>query len=548
MQGANATWLEPPSDHQPKHVAFMPPTVAVPSRYSVQRIGPLGPWYVELNEFEFARDFANSATFATVGDLLASCLDGGQSSVGQLLFESIAAPDTNSTTDAAFSFLLPRPNQWVMTRGTDLNDWQNLAVAVQAFIIERLPADFPPFAGGAAGLLSYDWCRALEQIPMPARDDFQVPCLAMGIYDHLVALNHETRKFYLIANGFPHDDLRRREQEATTRLADLIERLRQVSSSERQRQRLDQRISSHFELDAYDILPQTDNESNELLCEIRSATNPQKYFESIERALAYLRSGDVFQVNLAQHLLVPQRNSPLDFYHHVRKNNSAPFAAYFDLGTHHLVSASPERLVKVRGCGVQTRPIKGTRRLSGDSEWDSLQARSLQESTKDCSENVMIVDLLRNDLSRVCEADSLRVKQLCGLEKYRHVQHLVSVIEGNLEANMTPWDLLPAVFPGGSVTGAPKVRAMTIINELEPVARGAYCGSLGYIGFPDSTGLTNADWNILIRTATLFGDWCQIPVGGGIVLDSQPNLEHAETMDKARGLLLATQSSERANR
>lgn len=526
----------------------MPLTAAVPSRYSVHRLGPLGPWYVELDEYEFARDFANSAKFATVGDLLASCLDRGPSSLGQLLLESVVAREANSTTDAAFSFWLPHPNQWAMTRAADLEDWHKLAATVQAFVIEQLPADFPPFAGGAAGLLSYDWCRALEQIPAPARDDFQVPCLAMGIYDHLVALNHETRKFYLIANGFPLADLHRREQEATTRLAELIERLKQGSSNEKRWQKLGQRMSSHLELNAYDFLPPADNQSNEIPCEIRTATNPQKYLASIERALAYLRTGDIFQVNLAQQLLVPQKNSPLDFYQSMRKNNSAPFAAYFDLGNHHLISASPERLVRVRGRNVQTRPIKGTRRLSGDAEWDSLQAQSLQESTKDCSENVMIVDLLRNDLSRVCATDSLRVKQLCGLEKYRHVQHLVSVIEGELEANRTAWDLLPAVFPGGSVTGAPKVRAMTIINELEPVARGAYCGSLGYIGFPDAAGRANADWNILIRTATLCGDWCQIPVGGGIVLDSQPNLEHAETMDKARGLLLAAQSNERADR
>ncbi|MBL8888831.1 MAG: anthranilate synthase component I family protein [Planctomycetaceae bacterium] len=483
-----------------------------------------------------------------MSDLLAGCLDCGPGGLGQLLFESVQTPDTNSESAATFSFWLPRPHEWVMTRDADLADWHRLATKVQGFLTESLPADFPPFVGGAAGLLSYDWCRALEQIPTPARDDFQVPCLAIGIYDHLVALNHATRKFFLIANGFPHDDLNRREQAATTRLAELIKQVCQGSSGEKNGQRTGQRMSSHLDLEAYETLPPTDHFSHELYSETRTATNPQKYQESIERALAYLRSGDIFQVNLAQHLLVPRKNSPTDFYRCMRANNSAPFAAYFDLGNHHLVSASPERLVKVLGRKVQTRPIKGTRRLSGDSEWDSKQAQSLQESTKDCSENVMIVDLLRNDLSRVCAPDSLRVKQLCGLEQYRHVQHLVSVIEGELEANMSAWDLLPAVFPGGSVTGAPKVRAMTIINELEPVARGAYCGSLGYIGFPDAAGFSNADWNILIRTATLCGDWCQIPVGGGIVLDSQPQLEHLETMDKARGLLLAAKSNERAPR
>jgi para-aminobenzoate synthetase component 1 len=240
--------------------------------------------------------------------------------------------------------------------------------------------------------------------------------------------------------------------------------------------------------------------------------------------------------------------SPIDLYRNMRQANTAPFAAFFDMGNHQLVSASPERLVRVRGRSVQTRPIKGTRRLTGQAEVDRYQAQSLQDSTKDCSENIMIVDLLRNDLSRVCAIDSLRVTQLCGLELYRHVQHLVSVVEGELEIDKSPWDVLPAVFPGGSITGAPKVRAMNIINELEPVARGAYCGSLGYIGFPDTNGMANADWNILIRTATLCGDWCQIPVGGGIVLDSQPSMEYVETLDKAKGLLLAVQQGARTGR
>jgi para-aminobenzoate synthetase component 1 len=276
-----------------------------------------------------------------------------------------------------------------------------------------------------------------------------------------------------------------------------------------------------------------------LAADLLTGTPRGQFLESLERARRYLRAGDIFQVNLAQHLLAPLRYSPTEFYARARRYNAAPFAGYLDLGNHQLVSVSPERLVRVRGLHVETRPIKGTRRLTGDQAADAVSGQQLRSSPKDCAENVMIVDLLRNDLSRVCSPASLRVERLCGLEAYRHVQHLVSVVTGDLAPGRSAWDLLPAVFPGGSISGAPKVRALEIINELEPLARGAYCGSLGYIGFPDSNGHASADWNILIRTATLCGNGCQIPVGGGIVLDSDPVAEYRETLDKARGLLLA---------
>jgi len=273
--------------------------------------------------------------------------------------------------------------------------------------------------------------------------------------------------------------------------------------------------------------------------QVLSGWSTAEYHQALLRAAAYLKAGDIFQVNLAQQLIVPLRHSSTEFYRRMRHFNQAPFAAYFELGNHQLISASPERLVSVRGDRVETRPIKGTCRLTGDMDADARAAGELGQSEKNCAENIMIVDLLRNDLSRICLPESIEVTQLCGLETYRHVQHLVSVIRGRLPAAASAWDLLPALFPGGSITGAPKVRAMEIINELEPLARGAYCGSLGYIAFPAASGRAHADWNILIRTATLCGQWCQIPVGGGIVLGSDPAAEFRETLDKARGMLLA---------
>jgi para-aminobenzoate synthetase component 1 len=218
----------------------------------------------------------------------------------------------------------------------------------------------------------------------------------------------------------------------------------------------------------------------------------------------------------------------------LRRCNPAPFAGYFDLGEFQIVSASPERFLKVTAGAVETRPIKGTRPRFADPAADRRAADELCRSEKDRAENVMIVDLLRNDLGRVCRPRSVRVNQLCRLESYEHVHHLVSSVRGRLREECGPIDLVRAAFPGGSITGAPKVRAMEIIAEMEPVARGAYCGSLGYLGFDGSM-----DLSILIRTITAGRGWWQAPVGGGIVAESVPEREYEETWHKAEGLVRA---------
>jgi para-aminobenzoate synthetase component 1 len=267
---------------------------------------------------------------------------------------------------------------------------------------------------------------------------------------------------------------------------------------------------------------------------LTSNFSEQAYLEAVRRAIEYIFAGDVFQVNLAQRLLCPARSDSVSLYLRLRERNPAPFAGYFDLGEFQVVSASPERFLKVRDRAVEARPIKGTRPRSPCPEADLLAGDELRQSPKDRAENVMIVDLLRNDLSRACEPDSVCVSQLCGLETYRYVQHLVSAVCGRLRDGLSAVDLVRAAFPGGSVTGAPKVRAMEIIAELEPTARGAYCGSLGYFGFDGSM-----DLSLLIRTITAGRGWWQAPVGGGIVAQSVPEREYQETWDKAEGLLRA---------
>jgi para-aminobenzoate synthetase component 1 len=267
---------------------------------------------------------------------------------------------------------------------------------------------------------------------------------------------------------------------------------------------------------------------------LTSNFSPGGYRQAIQRVIDYIHAGDVFQVNLAQRLMFRAREHSVPLYLRLRQRNPATFAGYFDLGECQIVSASPERFLSVRGRQVEARPIKGTRSRAPHPVADLYTGDDLRESEKDRAENVMIVDLLRNDLSRVCRPESVRVTQLCGLELYQYVQHLVSVVRGELAEGRTPLDLVRAAFPGGSIVGAPKVRAMEIIAELEPTARGPYCGSLGYLGFDGSM-----DLSILIRTITAAGGWWQFPVGGGIVAQSDVESEYEETWHKAAGLLKA---------
>jgi para-aminobenzoate synthetase component 1 len=259
-----------------------------------------------------------------------------------------------------------------------------------------------------------------------------------------------------------------------------------------------------------------------------------RYQRAVQRVIEYIHAGDVFQVNLSQRLLHPAHADSISLYLELRQANPAPFAGFFDLGEHQICSTSPERFLRVRDRLVEARPIKGTRQRIARPEAHLFSGAALRGSGKDFAENVMIVDLMRNDLSRACDDDSVFVSQLCGVETYEYVQHLVSVVKGRLRDDASVLDLLSRSFPGGSITGAPKVRAMEIIAELEPTARGAYCGSLGYIGFDGSM-----DLNILIRTVTASGGWWQFPVGGGIIAQSEPRREYEETWHKAAGIVNA---------
>ena len=266
--------------------------------------------------------------------------------------------------------------------------------------------------------------------------------------------------------------------------------------------------------------------------EFRSGFTRDEYLQAVERVREYILAGDIFQANLSQRFEAPWPGHPFDFYRRLNAVNPAPFAAYFQGAGFAVASASPERFLSVDSAGkVETRPIKGTRRRGETPTEDRRLADELLASEKDRAENVMIVDLLRNDLSKVCQPGSVEVPALCALQSHPTVHHLESIVTGHLEKGRTAADLLRAAFPGGSITGAPKVRAMDILAELEPVARGVYCGAIGWLSV---TGAM--DTSIAIRTVTLQDGQAYFHAGGGIVTDSDPALEYQETLDKAGGI------------
>ncbi len=420
-------------------------------------------------------------------------------------------------------FLLPARRNVTPADG---EPFAELQAALQAFKTETSP-DLPPFQGGAAGLFGYGLGRYLERLPSGADDPFEIPDLAVGFYDWVLAVDHVRDRAWIISQGFPEMDPSRRTQRAEERIRAVLEALDSPAAV------------PEPPTNSADIPPGGFRRSHALsdLPDLLSNFSRAGYLVALERAIEYIHAGDIFQVNLSQQLIHPQQMSSVELYRRLRERNPAPFAAFFEPAgrSFALASASPERFLSCDPSGrVETRPIKGTRRRRTLSEADFFVREELRESAKDRSENVMIVDLLRNDLSRVCRAGSVTVPQLFKVESFPSVHHLVSVVRAQLEPDRGPLDLLRAAFPGGSITGAPKIRAMEIIHELEPAERGAYCGSLGYIGFDGAM-----DTSILIRTVTCSRGWFHFPVGGGIVAASSPEREYEETLDKARGIVWA---------
>jgi para-aminobenzoate synthetase component I len=383
----------------------------------------------------------------------------------------------------------------------------------------------PPFQGGLAGLFGYGLQHAVERVGRPRFDEFGVPDLAVGFYDWVIAWDHLSNRAWVVSTGYPETGRKGRER-AAQRLAQVREWLNSKPHAPREE-------LPHAECEVYreHLAPQYPLPGRP---GVTSNFDRDGYLAAVHRAVEYVHAGDCFQVNISQRLLARLTEHPLELYARLRDRNPAPFAGYLDLGAFAIASASPERFLRVTNGEVETRPIKGTRPRGSTPDEERDRIADLLASPKDRAENVMIVDLLRNDLGRVCAYSTVRVPKVCQVETYKYVHHLVSEVRGRLAAGKTPLDLLRACFPGGSVTGAPKVRAMEIIAELEPTVRGPYCGNLGYVGFDGAM-----DTNILIRTFTIGRGWVQFPVGGGIVADSESETEYEETLHKAEGLLRA---------
>ena len=377
------------------------------------------------------------------------------------------------------------------------------------------PGDVPvPFAAGGVGFLGYDLKDFVERLPSRAARDLDVPEMHFAFYDSVLAFDHETGRAFLTGAG-----------------SGLSAKARK-SGAEGAAGRLRAMLA-----DKPDGLP-TDDEFPRA-SGLESNFTRDDYVRTIRRTKDYIAAGDIFQANISQRFHTRWAGPAPALYRRLRAVNPAPFAAYVGFPGGHVLSSSPERFLKVTGRRVETRPIKGTRRRTGNPALDAVASAELLASAKDNAELAMIVDLERNDLGRVCEYGSVRVTEPRVLEAYPTVFHLVATVEGELHEGRGIVDLLKATFPGGSITGAPKIRAMEIIDELEPTARNIYTGAIGYLDFAG-----RADLNIAIRTMLKMGDDVYFQAGGGIVADSDPESEYDETVDKARALIRALGAQE----
>ena len=412
------------------------------------------------------------------------------------------------STSARFDIFTADPYLTLTTRGlrTEIASRDERRVSEEdplALLQELLgdPVEAPaqlPFPGGAIGYFAYDLGRRYERWPSHAADDIGLPEVAVGLYDWAVIIDHELRQSWIIGHG----------RDART-LAEW-----------------DRRIEC---LSALALQPRV---PFEVLSDVRSNLDRAAYDAAFDRIKQHIRAGDCYQVNLTQRFSARVSGSSWSAYERLRAVNPAPYSAYINLPEGQVLSSSPERFLRVAQGRAITQPIKGTRPRRSDATADAALAAELRQSGKDRAENVMIVDLLRNDLGKSCKAGSVRATKMFDVESFANVHHLVSTIEGVPAAGCHALDLLRDCFPGGSITGAPKVRAMQIIEECEPHRRGVYCGAIGYVGF-DGT----MDTNIAIRTLVRTGDQLYAWAGGGIVADSDVDSEYQESLDKASGLL-----------
>jgi len=397
-------------------------------------------------------------------------------------------------------------------REDPLSALQDLVEGVKAADVPGLP----PFSGGAVGLVGYDYVRFLERLPATLPDDLQHPDLHFVFPDVVLVFDNFRHRLKLVVNTRPEGNPDRAYRDAVATIDEMLARLAQPTPGH---------------------APAPDQAAP---VEFTSNLGAERYRAAVERAKEHIRAGDVVQVVLAHRLEATAAVAPFDVYRALRVLNPSPYMFYLRFPDRAVAGSSPEILVRTAGSRVALRPIAGTRPRGTTRAEDDAFERELLASDKECAEHVMLVDLGRNDLGRIAAIGSVRVTELMQVERYSHVMHLVSHVEAALRDGLGPFDVLRACFPAGTVTGAPKKRAMEIIESLEPARRGAYAGAIGYFDFHG-----NADFCITIRTATLEGGRIHLGVGAGIVADSDPESEWQETRNKARGVEEAVRLAQR---
>lgn len=380
----------------------------------------------------------------------------------------------------------------------------------------------PPFQGGAVGLLSYDFVRYLEKLPKAARDDLQIPDAHFLMIDKLIAFDHLDKKAWIVVCPAARDtelgygdvdvDWAEKYDEAEEEIRKISVKVSKCQSSKEK----------------------TSAPPRFRVSELNHEMSKEQYMDIVKRAKEYIAAGDIFQINLSIRVSADIKNiKPWSLYKILHSINPSPFAGYIDFGDYQIASSSPERLLKISDGVIETRPIAGTRPRGKDRNENEKMRKELLLNEKERAEHIMLIDLERNDIGRVSDYGSVHVNELMITEDYSHVIHIVSNVKGNLASGKTCFDAIKAAFPGGTITGVPKVRCMEIIDELEPVSRGPYTGSFGYIGFSGSM-----DLNIVIRTFVIKDGFAYVQAGAGIVADSDPEKEYYESLKKAEALIM----------
>lgn len=423
-----------------------------------------------------------------------------------------------------YTFIGVRPYRTLTAKGDRIEVTENgKAKKYKAELLSELKRIFsehkvatieglPPFTSGAVGYFSYDLVRSLEPIPSHAKDDFKVPDCQLMFFDRLLAFDHVRQQLHIIATV----DTRRGNLKTAYARA-----VKDIAAIEKRLSRAERKPTSKA--------------TREKLA-VKHSVSKEKFLRDVARVKEYIAAGDIFQLVLSQRLEFKTKLEPFAIYRALRQVNPSPYMYFLRMGGMHVIGSSPEMLVKVSDKTINYRPIAGTRKRGKGEEEDTRLEAELRADEKERAEHIMLVDLGRNDVGRVSEIGSVKIKDLMFIERYSHVMHMVTALEGKLCEGLTPWDAFASCFPAGTLTGAPKVRAMQIIEELEPVRRGVYGGAICYADFAG-----NLDSCIAIRTMLMKGNRAYVQAGAGIVADSVPESEHQECLSKAQALMRAVE-------